>query len=75
MLLLLVIDGYAMVEQLEQSGHALVSCAFDPYPVSYGRGAHREEANGVWCPLGYLGHYITKVEIIFCLPNARSTLL
>ena len=73
MLLLLVIDGYATVEKLEQSGHALVSCAFDPYPVSYGRGAHREEANGVWCPLGYLGHYITKVEIIFCLPNALFT--
>ena len=73
MLLLLVIDGYAMVEKLEQSGHALVSCAFDPHPVSYGRRAHREEADGVWCPLGYLDRYITKVEINFYLPNALFT--
>ncbi len=74
MLLLLVIDGYATVEKLEQSGHALVSCAFDPYPVSYGRGAHREEADDIRSQ-GYLDRYITKVEIIFCLPNARSTSL
>ena len=74
MLLLLVIDGYAMVEKLEQSGHVLVSCAFDPHPVSYGRRAHREETDGVWSQ-GYLDHYITKVEINFYLPNARSSSL
>ena len=61
-----------MVEKLEQSGHVLVSCAFDPHPVSYGRRAHWEEADDVQSQ-GYLDRYITKVEIIFCLPNALFT--
>lgn len=61
-----------MVEKLEQSGHVLVSCAFDPHPVSYGRRAHWEEADDVRSQ-GYLDRYITKVEIIFCLPNALFT--
>ena len=72
MLLLLVIDGYAMVEKLEQSGHVPVSYVPDPPLRIYGRRAHWE-ADGVWCPLGYLDRYITKVEIIFCLPNALFT--
>lgn len=61
-----------MVEKLEQSGHVLVSYAFDPHPVSYGRRAHWEEADDVRSQ-GYLDRYITKVEIIFCLPNALFT--
>lgn len=73
MLLLLVIDGYAMVEKLEQSGHVPVSYVPDPPSVSiYRRRAHWEEADDVRSQ-GYLDRYITKVEIIFCLPNALFT--
>lgn len=72
MLLLLVIDGYATVEKLEQSGHALVSYIPDPPLRIYGRRAHWEEADDVRSQ-GYLDRYITKVEINFYLPNALFT--
>lgn len=72
MLLLLVIDGYAMVEKLEQSGHVPVSYVPDPPLRIYGRRAHWEEADDVQSQ-GYLDRYNTKVEIIFCLPNALFT--
>ena len=72
MLLLLVIDGYATVEKLEQSGHVPVSYVPDPPLRIYGRRAHWEEADNARSQ-GYLDRYITKVEINFYLPNTLFT--